>query len=464
MKKTRGSHRLVFKLTLLILLLSTSTAAGFYWISSHDIGRYIHTTIFPNIQQHLVYIIKDVRKNPTPAYISELADRLNMNIAITHNGHFWSTSSDLRQHNLERAQRRRRDDRGDHYEGVLHNREAFELEHIPWLLLAKKHPDLRRGKLISVDIGKNTGLIYREPHLQIALVFRKKLRPLTELNYLKYLFWLMLIMVITFLILYRMLRPLKDLREGVQAIERGNYHSPIPQKGKDELARLAQSFNHMTISVSEQIKRKEQLLFDMSHELRSPLARIKVALEFLPKSRAKTLIDNDIKEQETIIEELLEAARLKNKAMELNIQSVDINLLIEKTIAKRQLQRIQRTSPEKTLVVAIDEHRIRRVIDNLIDNALKYAPDATPITIDSTKHTGYIRVTVSDQGPGIPKVDEERIFEPFYRLDSSRTKSTGGYGLGLSLCRQILEAHKGRIYASTGKEGLIVTFTIPNTE
>lgn len=514
---TRTPPTLVFKLMALILLLSAATAGGFYWISSRQLGEYIHQTIFPNLQQHVVYLIQDIRVNPAPAYVSARAKQLNMDIAISDASSFWSSNASLNQDTLEliqtKIQKRRHSRKGrkdrkgrpqctetneeDCYDRKRHSanepkrehdrhkkprknhpnpnlflpvlssyerdEEDEEFEHTPWSQLSRRHPSLRAGTLLSLRIDDRPAIVFREKDQQITVIFNSPIRPFTSYDYLKLLGWLLFLTLITFVILYRMMRPLKDLREGVQAIEEGRYNIIIKQRSKDEIGRLIRSFNSMSTSIREQIQRKEQLLFDMSHELRSPLARIKVALEFLPRSNAKKLISSDIVEQEAIIEELLETARLKNKEMVLNLQTIDVVDLIQKLIQKRKQKTITYTGESTSLNLEIDPPRIQRVINNIIDNALKYAPKNSPIIVSCSKHTSYFMVQIIDQGPGINELDKEHIFEPFYRLDSSRTKATGGFGLGLSMARQIIHAHKGQIYVENRDKGLTVICKLPYT-
>ena len=135
--------------------------------------------------------------------------------------------------------------------------------------------------------------------------------------------------------------------------------------------------------------------------------------------------------------------------------------MVRRLVAKRHCKSITYTGEKTSTNIEIDPPRIQRVLNNLIDNALKYAPKDSPITVSCSKHKDHFMIQVIDEGPGIDELDKENIFEPFYRLDSSRTKSTGGFGLGLSMARQIIQAHKGKIYVENRQKGLAVIFTLP---
>jgi signal transduction histidine kinase len=189
------------------------------------------------------------------------------------------------------------------------------------------------------------------------------------------------------------------------------------------------------------------LLLDVSHELRSPLTRLKVALELLPDPDMKARMAADVAEMEIMIGELLELERLRDGR---GISTTRQNLVALLGGVARNYDerppgvRVSAMMPE--ILVDIDADRLRIVIRNLLENAVKYSsPTSRPVEISVSQTAETVVVRVTDDGVGIPESDVERVFEPFFRVDRSRSKSTGGYGLGLSICKRVMEAHGGSI-------------------
>jgi signal transduction histidine kinase len=237
--------------------------------------------------------------------------------------------------------------------------------------------------------------------------------------------------------------------------------------GHDELGELARSFNGMSGELEEMIRAREQLLLDVSHELRSPITRIKLALEMSPESAANDSIRDDLREMEAMIAELLEKARLDSANGKLQLEDVDLSTLAAEAAADADAR-----PPGAVLigcragegpVIRADWARVRKVLANVLDNAAKYSRDRDrPVEIRIEAGTDEITVRIEDHGVGIPEAELPRIFEPFYRVDRSRSRETGGYGLGLSLCKRIMEAHGGSIaIASREGEGTEVALTFP---
>jgi len=258
----------------------------------------------------------------------------------------------------------------------------------------------------------------------------------------------------------KILRPIKSLRKGVDEISAGNLNVKIPVEHEDELGCLTEAFNDMARRIKQMLESRDQLLLDVSHELRSPLTRMKVALEMMPDSDKKESILADIIELETMITEILESERLNNGHTKLVLEDTDLMALI-RSVAKDFKDRppgmVMDKIPDK-VNLRIDPRRIRMVLSNVLENAIKYArPDSKPvrISIDADKK---VTVQIRDDGIGIPESDLPRLFEPFYRVDRSRSKKTGGYGLGLSLCKKIMQAHDGDIHIKNNPErGITVT-------
>jgi len=245
----------------------------------------------------------------------------------------------------------------------------------------------------------------------------------------------------------------------------GNLEHRVPEKRADEFRDLAEAFNDMVTRISKAMHAREQLLLDVSHELRSPLTRLKIGLEMLPEGTKKESLREDIIEMEKMITDILEASRMRHHAGSLNIQDVDLGKLIEELIPdfKDLPPGIVIKGELTENRVAADYEKAGIALRNIMDNALKYSQKSEqPVEVTLVSKPGCIEVVVRDHGIGIPAEDQPYIFEPFYRADKSRTRETGGYGLGLSMCKTIMVAHGGQIELnSTLNQGTTVTLAFP---
>ena len=258
-----------------------------------------------------------------------------------------------------------------------------------------------------------------------------------------------LIIMITILasLLYFSLRwifgPIKKLSEAVGQISTGNFDTKLDVNRNDELGKLADSINEMKNNISNMLKSKESLLIDVSHELRSPLTRIKLANEFVNEEKIKNKIHDDVKEMETMISGLLETYREDNLNVGLVTESTDIISLIRSVVSKFMGSNINFNSDIEKLEVKVDRKKFETALRNIIDNAVKYS-EGKPVEICVNKNSSDINetvISVKDSGRGIDKDELSKIFEPFYRVDKSREKKISGYGLGLSIVKKILDSH-----------------------
>jgi signal transduction histidine kinase len=257
------------------------------------------------------------------------------------------------------------------------------------------------------------------------------------------------IVLVAYLILRRSLGPLRSLHEGVLRLGEGQLDVAVPRRTRDELGVLTEAFNQMVRRIGEMLRARDQLLLDVSHELRSPLTRIKVALALLPEGEKRGRIAADVAEMETMITELLELERLRD-GRGIRTERQDLVPILREMAESFQDRPpgVHLVPPPSEIPLDIDGDRMRIVLRNLLENAIKYSlPDSRPVEISVVDEGETIAVRVTDDGPGIPEADLPNLFEPFFRVDRSRSKKSGGYGLGLSICKRILEAHGGRIAA-----------------
>jgi signal transduction histidine kinase len=272
-------------------------------------------------------------------------------------------------------------------------------------------------------------------------------------------------------------QPLASLTETTRAFGKGNLEARTKSTRQDEIGELSRAFDDMADRLARLIVAERELLANVSHELRTPLARIRVALDIASESDGKSGISladiaQDLAELERIVEDVLASARLavsSGGALPMRTEPGDVRALLDKSVALFQLahpERVLETKVPDTLGrMNADPVLLRRVIDNLLENAHKYTdkPDR-PITLQAKVEGERAIIDVIDRGIGISEEDQKRLFEPFFRVDRSRARSTGGLGLGLLLARRIVEAHGGTLtMASVLNEGTTATVTLPIT-
>lgn len=275
---------------------------------------------------------------------------------------------------------------------------------------------------------------------------------------------LMGIVLATHMVLTRLLQPLRALSSGVARLGAGELDVALPNHARDEFGSLTAAFNRMVGRVREMIAARDQLLVDVSHELRSPLTRMKVALELIPESEQTSGMVADVVEMERMITELLELERLRDGRGMTRARQDLMPLL-------RDVAAIFRTTAPGVRVVAnageipvdIDAEQVRTVLRNLLENAVKYSlPDSRAVEVSAAQNGERVILRVRDDGPGIPNAEMPNLFEPFFRVDRSRSKKTGGYGLGLSISKRIVEAHGGTIVAENNADrGASFIVTLP---
>jgi len=274
-------------------------------------------------------------------------------------------------------------------------------------------------------------------------------------------------LLLSYLAIRWILRPVVWLNDGVQQVSSGNLEYHVPIKRRDEFGRLAEAFNTMTDRIKEMLHARERLLLDVSHELRSPITRMKVALEFVPNTSVKNGIQADIRDMEMMVSDILETQRLGSPYGQLDREETNLDDLVRDLVADfvDSTPAVMVETVEPGITVMVDRKRMKSVVKNVVENALKYsAPAGASVRVSVFRRPAQAVVQVRDMGCGIPTDDLPHVFEPFYRVDTSRSKQTGGYGLGLSICKIIMEAHGGGITVeSESGRGTTVSLFLPET-
>jgi signal transduction histidine kinase len=281
-------------------------------------------------------------------------------------------------------------------------------------------------------------------------------------------------LVLTLVLSRRISSPVRALTATAKKLGQGDFSQRVPSKGKGEIAELAQAFNSMADDIERNEKLRQNLVADTAHELRTPLSNLRGYLEAIKddviKPDATTI--NSLYEEATLltrlVDDLQELALAEASELKLTIQADDISTVIKQVAISSQSQAVDkgislRTDlPDKLPLCDIDSQRITQVLHNLISNAVTHTPRDGTITISAKESGKYVEVTVADTGEGIPAEELPNIFERFYRVDRSRSRRTGGSGLGLTIAKRLVEAHGGQISVqSEPGKGSRFTFTIP---
>jgi two-component system, OmpR family, sensor kinase len=247
-------------------------------------------------------------------------------------------------------------------------------------------------------------------------------------------------------IIRRLTMRLEALRRGVERWGEGDLSTRVAESGNDEVAFLARRFNHAAERVETLVKTHKSLLANASHELRSPLARIRMGLELMtpePSPAARSEISRNIAELDQLIDEILLASRLDARESDVGtVEAVDLTGLLAEESARSGAV-MQPVPGGRSVVVPGISKLLRRAVRNLLENARRYSDGE--VTAEVRLEGGQAQLRVCDQGPGVPLSERERIFEPFYRLPGASERE-GGVGLGLALVKSIAQRHQGSVH------------------
>jgi signal transduction histidine kinase len=260
------------------------------------------------------------------------------------------------------------------------------------------------------------------------------------------------------LLVYSTTRSLDRLARAADAIGDAPDGHPIEEAGPSEIRRVIGAFNRMQRRVSEHVHERTRLLGAISHDLKTPLTRLRLRAEMLADAEVGAKMQRDLQEMDAMLGSTLEFFR--GVGPEPQRQPVDVGALVE-SVAEDRRDIGQALSVHGSALAAYRGHAqaLRRCIENLVENAVRYGGSATIGLHDSAER---LRIEVRDRGPGIPEGELERVFEPYYRLESSRNSASGGVGLGLSIARNIARWHGGQIELRNAPEGgLIAAIVLP---
>lgn len=417
-----------FKLVLLFLLTAVAMIIVLRVSSGGTFVKQFQETVRPHLYQYFQYINTEIGTPPNIETAQRLSESLKIKIIINGPDIHWSSDGIFPK--KDRLRFKRQD--GQYQTGRYKRRFAI---HIP-----------------------------NPPYHTVFFTQNNSKLPSPWKLLLNTLLGILLVLGTLYYILRKMISPLKGIQKSVKRIGLGELDHRITIKRNDEFGILSKEINSMADDVENMLEAKRQLLLAISHELRSPITRAKVALSLMDEGNLKEGLESDLNEMQTMISGLLEAEQLNHRHQTLNLTETEINPLILDVITTHfSSDPVTQVIDDAPKCLSVDEARIKFVIKNLLSNALKYRKtDGDEIKISSKQENNYWQLTVEDQGKGIPKKHLPHLMEPFYRVDPSRNRETGGYGLGLYIIKQIVEAHHGVLTIESEENiGTKVIVTIP---
>ena len=269
---------------------------------------------------------------------------------------------------------------------------------------------------------------------------------------------------------YHLTSPVRALHRAVERFGRGDLSARAGSTRRDELGQLARTFDRMAGRIETLLTAERRLLLDVSHELRSPLARLGVAVELARSGEnPQVQLDRIQKESErlnALVGQLLQVTRAEGDPNSLRRDSVRLDEVVQQVVDDSGIEAAKhgcalKFEKREPVTVEGDPELLRRAVENVIRNAIRYSPPESSVEVSMARNNGHAMVDVRDHGPGVPEEALPRLFDAFYRVDSDRNRMSGGAGLGLSIARRAVELHKGRIRARNAQPGLEVEIELP---
>ncbi|MDO6462100.1 ATP-binding protein [Granulosicoccaceae sp. 1_MG-2023] len=294
----------------------------------------------------------------------------------------------------------------------------------------------------------------------------------------KYIWLLLAVLLSSVLLAWTFSQPLRNLTRSTRRFADGDLDTRVESDiagRRDAIGELGREFNHMAEQVSQLLDSHKQLLRDVSHELRSPLARMQVALSLLEQrggesqSKEHERIGLEIERLNALIGQIITLSRLDSGERKLDKTSLDLAGLLSSLVEDVRFEHLNDgrsvscDAPDELLIEG-DIEKLHSAIENVLRNAMNYTDENTTVTVTLRREGALARLRICDHGPGVPEAALGRIFDAFYRTQEAREISTGGSGVGLAISRRVIEMHGGRIFAQNSPEGgLCVTMEVPIT-
>jgi two-component system sensor histidine kinase CpxA len=269
---------------------------------------------------------------------------------------------------------------------------------------------------------------------------------------------------------FHLTRPVRRLQRAVERFGRGDLSARSGSVRRDELGELARTFDRMADRMETLLAAERRLLLDISHELRSPLARLGVAIELARSGGDLEPQLNRIQKESdrlnALVGQLLQVTRAEGDPTSLRRDPVRLDELVEQLVDDSSIEAAShgcavKYEQREPVTVSGDPELLRRAVENVIRNAIRHSPRDTDVEVKLARSNGDVVVDIRDHGPGVPEEALPRIFDAFYRVETDRNRNSGGIGLGLSIARRAIELHRGRIRARNAQPGLEVELVLP---
>ncbi|MFK7994487.1 MAG: sensor histidine kinase [Granulosicoccus sp.] len=438
---------------LLAVFIITAVAAVVLMASlfSRGLGSQWQRSIVPHLVQYVAYVKQDIGTPPDETRARELAARLSIRIQVheldSGKQIFTTGSTPIRVEKIKFAKPRR------------------------WRAMsagANRKTQGPRINNIAIGEDRNNPVLRLQTDEYIAYIqfSRPQGRGRGGNELIVALLGLALLLTLCFLAIRHLLKPIGKLQATVQQIRDGDLNARTHAKGSDDLALLAHSVDQMSERIEKMLNAKRELLLAISHELRSPLTRARIACEMLEPSRHQQKLINDIEEMERLISQLVESERLQTHVV-LDLQKHNMKRIVSDTVDEFDTF-IDWQEPIDSFFIKADKTRLQILVRNLINNALQhgkpFSGEPVHVKVQLQKNDDQIMMIVTDNGPGIDEAHLPSVTDAFYRPDASRTRKTGGIGLGLHLCNRIAEAHGGALTIESVRNnnvGLRIVVTLP---
>lgn len=267
--------------------------------------------------------------------------------------------------------------------------------------------------------------------------------------------------------------PLRSLEHAVERFGQGDLSARAEARRQDEFGKLARSFNLMAERIETLLTAERRLLQDVSHELRSPLARLEFAVELArtspDRNKALDRIKKETERLSTLVSELLQVTRAENDPQSRNICAIALRDLIEDVIGDTTVESEARgvslhLDATASLELRGDRELLRRAVENVLRNAIRFAPEKSTVDVTLRSQADNAVIAVRDYGPGVPEDSLANLFKPFFRVEADRNRDSGGVGLGLSIAQRAVAIHQGQIHARNAHPGLLVEIELPGSK
>lgn len=309
----------------------------------------------------------------------------------------------------------------------------------------------------------------------VEILILRNLSGSPEANAIRYFTLFYVIFLSIFVIRQQIVRPIKEMRAASIRFAEGNYEQRLPTYNNIELNELGRAFNQMAETIATSEQQRVELIGDVAHELRTPLNNIKITMEGLIdqvlEAEQSTFfnVQHEVSRLQRLVSQLEMLSRAESDQIILHKRSVDLTALVVEVTDRLAIQFEDKGVQLETAVsphlppVTADPDKLTQILINLLGNALQYTAAGDSVTLSTSLEKTAVSITVTDTGIGIVSEDMPRIFERFYRVDKSRTRSSGGNGVGLTIAKHLVLAHNGRIWAESEgvNRGTAVSFTLP---